>query len=152
VRALLATSLLSTLLLSGCYMYVPVGSARPEVGSQIRAVLSTDGTVEMIPRFGPGVVALSGIMVGGYPEEIPIAVQRVTTADRGEMPWGESVVVLPPSQLASVEERRLSKTRTALFVGGIAAVVLLADRTLTGGGILGPGDRTPPRDPGLIHR
>jgi hypothetical protein len=133
-------------------MYVPVGAARPEVGSQIRAVLSPDGTVEMIPRFGPGVVSLSGIMVGGYPDEIPLAVQRVTLADRGEVPWGESVVVLPPAQVAAIEERRLSRTRTALFVGGVAAVVLLADRTLLGGGITGPGDRPGPRVPDMTHR
>lgn len=152
MRAALNATVLSLLFTTGCYMYVPVGNDRPEVGSQIRTVLSTEGTVEMIPRFGPGVVSLSGVLVSGTGEEIPLAVQRVTTADRGDMPWGESVVVLPRTQIAAVEERRLSRARTALFVAGVAGVVLLADRSLLGGGITGPGDGRGPRDPDLIRR
>lgn len=135
------------LLLGGCFMYVPVGPQRPVAGNELRATLTTDGTAAVTPQLGPNVLMLTGIAAAPTETELPLAVQSFRILGQGDRPFDQSIVRLDRRHIEYLEIRKLSKARTALFIGGIIAGGLLLDRALLGGGLWGGDGKPGPVDP-----
>lgn len=132
--------------LAGCHIYVPVGPAIPEPGAQVRARISDTAASGLSPQLGPGVVSLDGSILQVDDSEIVLALQSVRTVDRGTFPWTREHVKLDRNQIVTLERRKLSVGRTALFIGSMAAGWYLLRRE-AGAGHFEPKDKTPPQNP-----
>ena len=127
--------LLASLLLMGCYQYVPLAST-PVAGIRASLMLTDQGRVGLASRIGPGVARIEGAVVTASDSDVLLAVSDVYGINGIRSPWaGESVRVERP-YVAIASERRLSRAHTAIVTVGLSAVVvvLIASRDLLGFG------------------
>lgn len=110
----------------------------------MRVLLTDAGSVGMASLIGPRVATLDGLMDRVGDDSLVLRVQRVTNMRGEETVWTGERVPIPTSGVASVQQKRLSATRTGLAaaagIGIFTAAVLAAG---TGGGgeppvIVGP--------------
>ena len=111
-------------LLVGCYKYVPVEASGPPPGVRANLVLSDAGTVEMARWVGPSTRVIEGDVVTATPDGLTLAVRRLERRDGVEEFWKGEEVLVPRDAVATYAERRLSRSRTALFTAGAIAVAL----------------------------
>ena len=144
------TSLLTaSVLLSGCFQYVPVQPVAPEPGTTIRAHLTDSASAMLAPAVGPGIGALEGRVLRGDEAGIELAVSaaRFRFGGGSQTRYGEPLTV-PRFGIAAVEQRKLSPMRTALLAGGVvlgAVGLVVAVDPGGGGGGQGGGNKPPAR-------
>ncbi len=126
--------------LAGCYTTTALGTSTPEPGTRVLADLTSQGTASMTPLIGPDVIQVEGTVVAVQPDTWDLLVKRVEqTGGRGSL-WNEERVSFPASAIASVQARRLDRTRTYLAVaGGVVGAILLGRLIGSDGGIFGGG-------------
>ena len=120
----------------GCFGYVPVGSP-PDPGAHLRATLSDRGTADLAPSLGPSVAAVEGRLVSHSEDQVVLAVSSTMLHNGVERFWNQEQVAVPRDLLATLQTRRLSRSRTVLFTGGLLAGGLLLNAAL--GDALGIG-------------
>jgi hypothetical protein len=144
-----ALAIIPIALLAGCYVYRPVGPTSAVGGNRVRLALTDSGSVSLASQLGPAMEELSGRVVtdsnGAY------VVSVIGTRRRGgaETEWRGEQVVVPRVFVARAEERRFSRTRTALATLGLIAAAIAAREAFWGaGGVFsggppggGPGPR-----------
>lgn len=117
-----------------CYNYVPLEST-PPIGDRVALEITDRGRVALADRFGPGIESIEGRLLENQPNEYVISVSRVTQISGSSAIWSGEQTHVSRELVGSVRRRELSKARTALLVGGIAAgVVALAAHGLAGSG------------------
>lgn len=135
-------------LLAGCYRYQPLGSvdaAMPPTGTAVQVRLTTSGATSLASQVGPDILYLQGQIVSADPDALTLAVTRAETARRIEIEWKGEQVTLPRSEIASVEQKRLSIGSTVL-IGGLAGGSVVAAYALFGTS----GSSTTPVTPPVI--
>jgi hypothetical protein len=138
-RRPLAVLLGTVQLCTACYQYVPVQTA--PVGSQVGLEINDDGRVALRDQLGPGVVRLNGLVSAVESNALVMNTATVTQIDGRPIPMGDVSVRINQGHIQRIVERRLSRSRTSLFVGGAVAI---AAAFLLSGGI---GGRGPSPDP-----
>ena len=129
---------LVVIVLSGCYSYVPVAVSGPPPGTRANLVLTDEGTVEMARQVGPSTRAIEGDVLSANGEGLLLAVRRLERRDGIEEFWKGEQVTVPRGAVATFTERKLSRSRTALFgVGAAAAVFVLGKAFGEATGIFG---------------
>lgn len=143
-----AAPLLAAVPLAACYASTPLATPEPSPGIRIVAELTPEASVDLASRIGAGAVSVEAVTGEVENGDWELYVIRVADASGHSVPWNRERLVLHRSALASVQARRLSRTRTALAtVGTIAAAVLLG-RTFGEGGVIGgTGGRGPGTSP-----
>jgi hypothetical protein len=139
---------LTSFLLSACYSSLPVASPVPERGRRIVARLTERASAEMAPLIGSGVVEVEGIVGETGENGWELFLLRVEQGRGQGALWNRERVVFPQGAFAAVTERRLAKTRTAMFAGVLAAAVILAGVAFGVSGFLPGGNEdggTPPQ-------
>ncbi len=130
----------------GCYTYVPVEIDQAPLQSEVRAVLSTAGEINLRERVGILGGRLEGELVERTADQLMIAVQ---TAGAFTSSTGEKLVQrvdIPRADVLLVEVREPSTPKTVgLLAGAVGVVTTLAIVTFNadrnpGGGNLPPGD------------
>ena len=130
--------LVMLLSLSGCYSYVPVAVSGPPPGARANLVLTDEGTVEMARLVGPSTRAIEGDVMSANGEGLVLAVRRLERRDGIEEFWKGEQVTVPRAAVATYTERKLSRTRTALFgAGALAAAFVLGKAFGEATGIFG---------------
>ena len=130
--------------LSGCYKYVPVAASGPPPGARANVVLSDAGTVEMARLVGPSTRAIEGEVVSADADGLTLAVRRLERRDGIEEFWKGEQVTIPRGAVATFTERRLSRSRTALFgLGAVVAALVLGQAFGDVGGLFGRGEGGP---------
>jgi hypothetical protein len=125
--------------LPACYSYVPTQPSQPEPGSDVRAHLTSEGAQQLVPRFGPGVTELGGMLLNQESNGVSMLISWYRSTRVGDIVSGDNEAVrLPFEQIAGMERKQLSKGRSLLlgaaFIGGaILAQQLISDndRVLT---------------------
>jgi hypothetical protein len=145
IRPLLA---LCALFGTACYEYLPSREPASLVGRRVQLALTDSGAIAMAAQVGPSVDAIEGTLVGDSAGVYLVSVVATRARSGVETDWrGERVRVARPL-VATVAERRFSRSRStfagALMTGGMAAitVALRGSGGATGGGVSTPG--TPP--------
>jgi len=147
--SLLRTALLAVLapILGGCYTLQAV-SEPPEPGTDIRLLLNGDAAVRIGEMTGSLREELEGQLVEATSDSVKISVQRYRRQDqfdtRREL---FQTFSLAHSEVAVMQERKLSTIRTLGFVGALGAVggIIASSVSSDGGGAgPGPGDPNPP--------
>lgn len=138
--------------LSGCYAYVPV--ARPAVGAPVRVkvpvrstVGASDGQSEMVSFEGTVVSFGDTLLLGTRTSQVVGAHRDFVIAD---------TIRVATDQLEDLEERVLSKGRSAALTAGIVAGGILLATVIDGwaGGDEGdrPGDTPNPETSRISNR
>jgi hypothetical protein len=140
-------SVLGAVLLTGCYTYRPLATTSPEPGVSVRAQLTDDGSIDLARYIGPNVAAVGGRVVGSDTGQLTLSVASVQYRTGIEQYWSGEMVRLPRTEIATMQEKRLSTTRTALFAGGLLAGVVGLFVTLSEGSAEGQSGRGPPPPP-----
>ena len=108
------------LMLVGCYRYQPAPMSSPRVGMQVAAELSDSGTVALAKAVGPDAAAVEGRLVRVTESEIELAVTTVRQHAGTATDWRGERVIVPRGFLSRLQERKLSRQRTALFAAAFA--------------------------------
>jgi hypothetical protein len=150
-----AASLLITfavLTSSACYSYVPV-TGTPVPGQELALVITDGGRVALTDRVGPEVDQLRGTLVGRTDSSYTLAMSQAVTLRRESIKWtGESVNV-SSAFVASVREKRLSRSRSWLVAGGATAAVvafIVTRSFLDGNSTVDTDPSNPPTGPGPV--
>lgn len=144
----LCSALVLPSLAAACHRYTPVIGAVPP-GARVSAQLTDRGTVEMARFVGPGVGVIEGQVVAADDNVVTLAVSAVRQRNGIENYWAGEQVAVERNLVAKLEERRVSRPRTAaaaagftLLLGAIAAAFILGnDPGSSGGDNSGSGQR-----------
>lgn len=127
-------------LCTACYQYVPVQTA-PAVGSHVGLDINDDGRVALRDQLGPSIVRLEGRVSAVETGAVIVRASSVTQISGRPVPVDDISVRVSQGHIERMDERRLSRTRTWVVIGGIVTV---AAAFLLSGGI---GGRSPTPDP-----
>ena len=112
--------------LMGCYAYVPVAkSATPALGEST-VVLNAAGTAAVQQRLGENVREVDGPILRVTADSIELTVTQFTTSTRERFPQNGVALTVARANVEQVQTKTLSKKRTWVLVGSIAAVLAVA--------------------------
>jgi hypothetical protein len=109
-------------LCTACYSYAPVRST-PQPGAQVALEVTDEGRVALNEKIGPGVVRLEGTLAGVEGDELLVDADAARQVRGYVSDLGGVRVRLPQKYVTRMDERRFSRSRTLLVVGGIVAIV-----------------------------
>lgn len=145
-RATLVMALL--IMVSGCVRWIPARVGEVPVGTDVRLRLSEEGAAELRELTGTPRSEVSGQLLQWGDEVMVSAALQGAGAGANSSSLRQRFVV-DEEDILGVDIQELDRTRTGLFVGGVAVVagsaIVWAVSQLTGGGTAAPN--TPP-DPG----
>ncbi|AHG91387.1 hypothetical protein J421_3850 [Gemmatirosa kalamazoonensis] len=113
----------SALLLAAtaCTAYHAVPPEHVATGARVRVTLTTDGAAALASRLGGAVTGVEGKWVGERADSIDLRVDRLLTAAGAPVDWSGGPVAIARGAVQSVEQATVSRSRTTLLVGGVAA-------------------------------
>lgn len=138
----LALYAVACVLLSGCYVYLPLGTVQPQVGTRVAAQLTDRGSDTLARDVGPSVAVLRGDVVTAETAAVILAVTSVTNRVGQEHSWKGEQVRVPRAAVQQFEQRRFSLGRSVLLgtaVLGASVAAWAAFEGGIGGGSLPPG-------------
>ncbi len=107
-----------------CYNQVPVSEAPGPAGEKVTALLTPYGSVQMVPKIGPNVREVDGLLVAYDTSTVTIALATTVGQDGSPQQWMGDRIVFPQSVLERLTTPKFSATRTAWL--GVATVAGLA--------------------------
>lgn len=126
--------------LTGCFEYVPVFSASPRQGEEVRLALAAPATVELEQGTVNGATAVSGWWIPANADSVVLSARSVETPLGQRFPALGATVRFSRSGVAAVQRKRFSVLRTAaLAAAGVAAGALLGGTVAGGFGSGGSG-------------
>ncbi len=123
--------------LSGCFSYAPLREPTPRPSAQLRLRLSTPGDFRLSEITLHDVAVVDGELVAMDDSTIVLSATHLVTGAGAEHLGEGATVRVPRGSIGTLEVRRLSRARSALFAGGLVLVALAADQAFAGGGIVG---------------
>lgn len=139
--------LLLTLLLSGCFRYVPVTLDTAPEGEDVRVLVTRDGSAELreVTEVGAEVPRLTGRFLGFEDRTMLLRVpvgQRQAGFHTVSL---DQTIRIPSGEILQIERREFDRGRTALLAGGaVAGSVFIIASIMKAFG----GDTSNPGDPG----
>jgi hypothetical protein len=142
-----AAALLAPWLLSACHGYAVGSVATVPADAPVRVELTDRATLDLATPLGPRARLVRGRVAERADSTLTLHVSSVTRHDGREESWRGEAVRMPLAAVARLEREQLSRARSGLLVGGVAAVVALAVAVFGGNGSEsvrgGPGGQTP---------
>src|SRR5213594_937977 len=130
-------------LLAGCYIYEPLDTVEPQVGTRVSADLTGYGSDTLARYVGPRVAALRGYVVSAENTNVVLSVTSVTDRSGQEQAWQGERVRVPRLAIQDFQQRKFSLGRTLLLgaalLGGSVAAWDIFKGGLRGGSVPGPG-------------
>ena len=135
-RRLIALALATTtsLILPGCYAYVPNTSPTLAATTPVTVRLTTDGTSRLGATLGQGVNEVEGTVLTSTADSLTVAIERMYTTGRQAFASSGTTVALPRTAIARVQVRTFSAKRTVWTVLGAVALGAAAGATVGAGG------------------
>jgi hypothetical protein len=130
-----------------CYEYLPARDPGSLIGQRVQVSLTDSGSVVLASKVGPSVEAIEGDLVADSAGSYLVAVSVTRVRVGSETDWrGERVAIAHPL-VASLAERRFSRSRSmfagALMTAGVVGVTVgLRGGGESSGGV--PGTGRPP--------
>lgn len=122
--------------LTGCFHHVPAAPASLPSGAEVSVGITDRGRVELAETMGPGVRRIGGSLVESNDTLLVVSVASVEYYELGfPARWAGERVEISRDLISEVRERRLSRSRTALF----AAVIVAAGIAVSFLGLQGAG-------------
>lgn len=118
----IAASMFAALVLSGCYVTVPLANPHPDPGTKLRVQLTDAGTDQLARYLGPGVITVDGRLVQNSDSALALSVTQVSMRSGQDQFWKGETVNLPRTAISTVQERKLSRVRSLIIAGGVIAI------------------------------
>ena len=139
----------AAVILTGCYVYHPITTNAASTGKYVRAELTDVGSTSVAPAIGTNAIWVEGEVQEASDARLTITLRAVSRRDMGESTWNGETVSLNAGDIRTLQERVLSRGRTAttvslLSAGGIGVIYAIAHAT---GLVSGSSGRTPPPPP-----
>jgi len=131
------------LLTTSCYNLQPTSVAVPEPGTRIAFAINDVGRVALGGSMGPELRRVEGAFQSKNGDDYLVNVSGVELLQGGYQTWAGESVRINSSYVSAVYEKKFSKSKTALVVGGLA----VAAATISSKGVrsfLDPREETPP--------
>lgn len=152
LRGMCCGGLIVLLFLPGCYTYVPVESTALPMGETVAFDLTDRGRVGLSDQIGSGVRTVEGRVTGTQGDQYIVNVFRVASIDGESVRWSGETVRIDRDYVSRVQEKHLSKSRSWLAAGLVAAAVVAIAFTTDLDGFFNPTDDPPPGDPPVDMR
>lgn len=141
---------LSTVLLSGCFSYVPTALDVTPAGEEVRLLVTRQGAAELaqVTDVSTEVPTLRGTVLEREPETLMLRVpvgQRQMGFHTASL---DQTIRVPVGEILQVERRELDTGKTALLIGGAlgASAFVIFSIMEAFGESPTPGDPTPPEE------
>jgi hypothetical protein len=115
---------------SGCYESVPVQLNQVQPGTKIRVTLTDAGADSLARYLGPGVETVDGKLISASDANVSLGVTSIAMRSGQDQYWKGESVAIPRSALATVQQRKVNKTKSVLLGGVLVAA--LASLKLSG--------------------
>lgn len=132
------------LALTACYTQQPLGTAVPAPTTRIIARLTDSGAVAVGPSVGPGALEIEGVVATADEAAWNLNLLRVGYRGGSSVIWNRELVSFPRNSLAFVTEKKVSRSRSWLAAGLVAAGAILASQLFSHRGADEPGGGEPP--------
>ena len=126
-----------------CYTQRPLETLVPAPATRVIARVTDSGAVAIGSTVGPGAVEVEGLVASADATEWRLNLLRVEYRGGTSTLWNREPVVFPRNALTDATERRVSKSRSWMAAGLIAAGAFLASRLFSEIG----SDENKPIDP-----
>jgi hypothetical protein len=133
-------SILTLVLLAGCYTYRPLQNPAPSPGQRVSAQLTTDGSRELTGEIGPEILHVEGDVVSTDSSGLDLEVREIESYRGFRSDWHGEHVRLPRAAVAGLQERKLSIGGTTLLGGVLAGGLYVMYRILGGPGLFEGGN------------
>lgn len=154
-KALPITTLLGLLGAQGCFTYVATEPGALVTGEERRVILHPEASRRLSGEWGREMPYLEGRIVELTLDSVAVSIPAAGWEHRGTpFEHARQVVVVPRPEVLEFQERQLSRSRTALLVGGVGvglALVVTQLFDVTGGSSENGSGNGPPA-PILIPR
>ena len=143
MRRFLSVAMLFSL--AACYEYVPIGSAVPEPGQEVRAHLSPVQDFDVGTLTIRDVTHVDGIVYASTADSVALWSTWLYSILGTRFDSRQAVYYLPKDQVAMLEERRLHPARSVIGVGlGVGILAVVANFLADAGGSPGSGGKGGP--------
>ena len=135
-------SLVAVGALAGCYVYRPIDTVEPRIGTRVSADLTDVGSDTLARYVGPGVTSLRGGVVNTEGAAVTLAVTSVTDRSGQQQFWKGEQVRVPRVAVRDFTQRSFSLGRSVLLGAALLGSSLVAWEAFQGGihgGLLMPG-------------
>jgi hypothetical protein len=124
-----------TILLSGCFSYIPIEPGDLEPGLAVRARVSASASARIAPLLGASEARrLDGRLISQAADTLIVEVPTVMLENREFGRTPNQRVSIPRGDLVELEVRKLDRWRTMGIVGGAAVVLgVTLTKALKGG-------------------
>ena len=133
----------AAILLCGCYVNVPLGSA-PDPGQRVHVALTDQGSVDLARYIGRDIASVDGRLLRGTDSTLLLSVSQVSTRAGEDQFWKGEAVTLPKHSIATVESRKLSFWKSGLMASALVAGVAIIAGSGIGGNSGGRTSQPPP--------
>ena len=131
------------LVLSGCYVTVPVSQSTLQPGDRVRVQLTDQGADDLSRYLGPNVSTVDGRLVQNSDGVLALSVTSVALRSGEEQYWKGEQVTIPRTTVANVQGRKLSYWRSGL-IGAAVLAGALSIGLVSGSSSGGSGGHGPP--------
>jgi hypothetical protein len=138
-------------LTAGCYAYIPP-STTPAPGTVVALDLNDRGRVALGDSIGASADRIEGLLESSSDSSYVLRVKSVRYTNGETNRWTNEPLSVRTDLVRHLTERRLSRQRTMIAVGGTAALVLGFALTRDIFGIGGPEPRPPGGEPGEVDQ
>jgi hypothetical protein len=123
----------------GCQRYVESDVAPSIVGSDVRVSLNTEAAGTAFSSIGSRVYMAEGKVLRADDSSLAIGVTGVTRLGGLQDSWGGDTVVFHRSEIADIQKKQLSRSRTLVSIGAFVVGAVIAHSQLSGGNKTGVG-------------
>src|SRR4051794_14171659 len=113
------------LLTTSCYSLEPSAALVPVPGTRLAFSINDVGRVALGGSMGPELRRVEGNLQSKDGDDYVVNVTGVELLQGGYQTWAGETVRIKSSYVSAIYEKRFSKARTALFIGGAAVAASL---------------------------
>lgn len=111
---------------AGCYQHVPIDRPVPSPRTRVAVQLTDRGSLDLAPRIGNMIDRVEGSVIEAGDSTVVLAMSAAIDRRGITTSWTGETVEFRRDHIASLRERKLSRTRSWLVAGGILALAAIA--------------------------
>ncbi len=127
----------SVLFCGACQVYTPVTAATPSTGTAVRITLTEQGTASLYGPLGTGARQIEGSVHAVSDSTITLAVTSVERLNGADEQWNGETYAVPRNDIATVERKQTSVSRSVIVVAAIVGAAYLATKSGSSGDVSG---------------